>query len=246
MQNKGGVGDGEALSHEAESNTATSEQTTAAPSQTEANTETTQPENAFKVNEGDKETVYTNNYIVLLDNRLMEQYTNVYKKMDVYAKTLNKLKSQIPDVKVYSLMAPTSIEFYAPKKYNSGKSHSQYQGINYIYGELKGITPVDAYPEIAAHTNEYLYFRSDHHWTARGAYYAYRAFAKTAGFTPVDINTSRPANSPRSSARFTGRRRARRLKSIPTMSNISFQKPTPRPLLPTLTRHSAATTRSRS
>ena len=189
LQNKGGVGDGEALSHEAESNTATSEQTTAAPSQTEANTETTQPENAFKVNEGDKETVYTNNYIVLLDNRLMEQYTNVYKKMDVYAETLNKLKSQMPDVKVYSLMAPTSIEFYAPKKYNSGKSHSQYQGINYIYGELKGITPVDTYPEIAAHTNEYLYFRSDHHWTARGAYYAYRAFAKTAGFTPVDINT---------------------------------------------------------
>ena len=111
--------------------------------------------------------------------------------MDVYTATLNKLKAEMPNTKVYSLMAPTSIEFYAPKKYNSGKSHSQYQGINYIYGELKGITPVDAYPEIAAHTNEYLYFRTDHHWTARGAYYAYRAFANTAGFTPAEINSLR-------------------------------------------------------
>ena len=62
--------------------------------------------------------------------------------------------------------------------------------------DMKEIKPwVDkvkaAYPEIAAHTNEYLYFRTDHHWTARGAYYAYRAFANTAGFTPVEINSLR-------------------------------------------------------
>lgn len=191
IKNNGGVGDGEALSHENESNAETTGDQTTAPSDTAKSTETTKPINAAEVDETGKETVYSNQYIILLDNRLMEQYTNVYKKMDVYAATLNKLKAEMPNTKVYSLMAPTSIEFYAPKKYNSGKSHSQYQGINYIYGELKGITPVDAYPEIAAHTNEYLYFRTDHHWTARGAYYAYRAFANTAGFTPVEINSLR-------------------------------------------------------
>ena len=49
------------------------------------------------------------------------------------------------------------------------------------------IRTVDAYSSIAAHTDEYLYFRTDHHWTARGAYYAYRAFAQTAGFTPTPL-----------------------------------------------------------
>ena len=191
IKNNGGIGDGEARSHEDESNAETTGEQTTTPSETAKSTETTQPINAAEVDETGKETVYSNQYIILLDGRLMEQYTNVYKKMDVYVATLNKLKAEMPNTKVYSLMAPTSIEFYAPKKYNSGKSHSQYQGINYIYGELKGITPVDAYPEIAAHTNEYLYFRTDHHWTARGAYYAYRAFANTAGFTPVEINSLR-------------------------------------------------------
>lgn len=156
----------------------------------------------------------------------MEQYTNVYKKMDVYAATLNKLKAEMPNTKVYSLMAPTSIEFYAPKKYNSGKSHSQYQGINYIYGELKGITPVDAYPEIAAHTNEYLYFRTDHHWTARGAYYAYRAFANTAGFTPVEINSLRTGKlSPFLGTLYKATQSTAVEKNRTTL-NISFRRPT--------------------
>ncbi len=186
----GGDGDGEALSHEDESAVETTAQQAAVdPSETARSTEATKPSSTVEEDETEKETVFSSQYIILLNNRLMEQYTNVYKKMDVYAAALNKLKAEMPNAKVYSLMAPTSIEFYAPKKYNSGKSHSQYEGINYIYGELNGITTVDAYSEISAHTDEYLYFRTDHHWTACGAYYAYRAFANTAGFTPVEMNS---------------------------------------------------------
>lgn len=38
------------------------------------------------------------------------------------------------------------------------------------------------------HANEYLYFKSDHHWTHLGAYYAYSEFAKSIGLTPTDLN----------------------------------------------------------
>ncbi len=33
---------------------------------------------------------------------------------------------------------------------------------------------------------EYVYFRTDHHWTARGAYYAYRAAMERLGIPPAD------------------------------------------------------------
>jgi len=46
---------------------------------------------------------------------------------------------------------------------------------------------VDVYSEMYAHRDEYLFFRSDHHWTARGAYYAYRAFAESVGLTPAEL-----------------------------------------------------------
>lgn len=39
-----------------------------------------------------------------------------------------------------------------------------------------------------AHANEYLYYRSDHHWTHRGAYYAYYEFIKSIGLSPVPID----------------------------------------------------------
>ncbi len=47
---------------------------------------------------------------------------------------------------------------------------------------------VDTYSEMYAHRNEYLFFKSDHHWTARGAYYAYRAFAESRGLTPTELD----------------------------------------------------------
>lgn len=47
---------------------------------------------------------------------------------------------------------------------------------------------VDTYSEMFDHRDEYLYFRSDHHWTQRGAYYAYRAFAKSIGLEPTALD----------------------------------------------------------
>lgn len=35
------------------------------------------------------------------------------------------------------------------------------------------------------HRAEYIYFRTDHHWTMLGAFYAYEAWAKERGMTPV-------------------------------------------------------------
>lgn len=47
---------------------------------------------------------------------------------------------------------------------------------------------VDTYDEMYEHRDEYLFFKSDHHWTQRGAYYAYRAFAKSLGLEPTALD----------------------------------------------------------
>ena len=50
---------------------------------------------------------------------------------------------------------------------------------------------MDAYAALAAHTDEDIYARTDHHWLPLGAYYAAEAFAKTAGvnFAPLSSYT---------------------------------------------------------
>ena len=166
----------------------TTEERTTEP-QTNEDGSLVKPKNAVSVSDDVKIKTYSGTSLIEIGNRVMEPYGNAYKNMKNYADALNRLKAEMPDTKAYCLMAPTAIEFYAPSKYNTGVSKSQYEGMCYIYEQLKDITPVNAYAEMAAHTDEYLYFRSDHHWTTLGAYYAYRTFAKVAEFTPVDKNT---------------------------------------------------------
>ena len=47
---------------------------------------------------------------------------------------------------------------------------------------------VDTYTPLYEHRDEYLFFRTDHHWTQRGAYYAYTAFAESLGMTPTPLS----------------------------------------------------------
>ena len=45
---------------------------------------------------------------------------------------------------------------------------------------------IDVTSALREHKEEYLYYRTDHHWTTLGAYYAYEAFCKELGLTPFD------------------------------------------------------------
>lgn len=106
-----------------------------------------------------------------------------------YAEAINQFAAKMPETtKIYSLVAPSHIEFVQNKKYRE-MSGSQEEAIGVINAALSPrVMPVDAKSSLVQHYQDYLYFRSDHHWTARGAYYAYEAFVKTAGFSPVTLD----------------------------------------------------------
>lgn len=104
-----------------------------------------------------------------------------------YAEVLNSYRMAIHnDVRMFSLVSPVKVEFM-DSRYAAVNS-SQLGTINFINELLDdGIIPVDAHSIFSAHSDEYIFFRTDHHWTALGAYYAYLAFAEAAGFEPITI-----------------------------------------------------------
>lgn len=126
--------------------------------------------------------------VAILGNRCMELYGIAPKSLANYGTIISNFAARVPNVSVYVLLAPTSIEFYGPDSYRTG-NRSQKEGIKIAYDALSGsnVKSVDAYSAIVPYAGEYIYFRTDHHWTARGAYHAYTAFAKTAGFTPTKL-----------------------------------------------------------
>lgn len=50
------------------------------------------------------------------------------------------------------------------------------------------VIAVDTVSALQAHNSEYIYFRTDHHWTALGAYYAYAAICEELGMEPAELS----------------------------------------------------------
>ncbi|MBQ7653934.1 MAG: hypothetical protein IJS17_02555, partial [Clostridia bacterium] len=143
-----------------------------------------------KNNYADDKNAQVTGSILVADKRAMEIFSYYDSGLQKYASIVNSIADSIGGrAKVYSLAAPTSIEFYGTKKYRTG-SHSQKEAIEKLYGYMhSNVTTVDAYSKLSGNTKEYLYFRTDHHWTARGAYHAYEAFCSSAGLTPVSLDS---------------------------------------------------------
>ena len=134
--------------------------------------------------------------IIIIDDAAMEHYYGTESNLKAYAEAITRLKNAVPDVNVFAVFCPTAIEFNAPSAYQAGV-RSQLRAMNIAYENLgPGVIPVDTWTPLYYHKTEYLYFRTDHHWTQRGAYYAYTSFAKAAGFTPYDIDSYRTGAIP--------------------------------------------------
>ena len=119
-------------------------------------------------------------------------YGGTYGYCDQYVTDVKAFQSALPEVTVYSMVIPTSVDFYNPEEY-SGYTALQKDKIEYIENELKntGVTNIKVYDTLSKHTSEEIYSRTDHHWMPLGAYYAAQVFCKDAGVKVPDISKYR-------------------------------------------------------
>ena len=107
-----------------------------------------------------------------------------------YVSLINTFAEQVKGkANVYDMIVPLHCEIAMSEqtldKYNASSCDD---AIKYMYSNLSdSVTSVDVTPALKAHNGEYLYFRTDHHWTARGAYYAYVTFCQQKGITPTPL-----------------------------------------------------------
>ncbi len=153
----------------------------------ETEKETKQPEKTTKKKPVDDGTVKGS--ILVSGKRAVEIFTGSSKMSKSYADLVNKTASSMPsNVKFYNMLVPTAAEFYSGDTYSSGV-HSQKKIIKSSYSQMnKNIEKIDVYSRLEKETDKYIYFRTDHHWTARGAYLGYLAFCEVSGNEPVNID----------------------------------------------------------
>lgn len=109
---------------------------------------------------------------------------------DKFAATMNQIYANVKDkVNLYVMICPISAGVMLDQAVldDMGCS-SEKDAIDYIYGKMDpGIHTVSAFDNLKKHNAEYIYFHTDHHWTALGAYYAYQAFCQEKGIKAHNI-----------------------------------------------------------
>lgn len=127
---------------------------------------------------------------VIINSTGYEKFTFDTDSANVYVDSVNYYAENLSDdIKIYCMIVPTSSEFNIPSEYRY-LSGSQKEGIEYSYSNMhEKVIKVDAYSNFEANKNDYLYFKTDHHWTALGAYRAYEAFMNAKGEKSVTIES---------------------------------------------------------
>lgn len=94
------------------------------------------------------------------------------------------------DVPVYMGMIPTAANVWADKLPLHAPTADETGIINTFYNDLSAdVTTIPLREGLSAHSEEDIYYRTDHHWTSLGAYYGYVALVESMGITPLPLST---------------------------------------------------------
>ncbi|MCD3329370.1 DHHW family protein [Clostridium botulinum] len=103
---------------------------------------------------------------------------------------INEFAKNNSKCKINFLLAPNSVKVLEEKLPQYATPEDEEKIISEVKMGLKpkNIKFVDVYEELKNHKNEYIYYKTDHHWTTLGAYYAYEKLGYTLGYKPLPIS----------------------------------------------------------
>ena len=124
-----------------------------------------------------------------VDNRIIQAFKEYDSaEVDKALASIDDFAKRFPDIPMSIMIAPTSQEFYSNKIPSYAGLLSERAFIEDCYGKLENVDTIDAVSYISGHKDEYIYYRTDHHWTSLGAYYAYTSAGKSLGYSAYGLN----------------------------------------------------------
>ena len=129
--------------------------------------------------------------VIQIGDHLFQQQGFSTFQSDRYIKTVNKVAEIYTEqgIRVASALPPQSVGVMVEPEYLEKMNCADQAEIStYILNGLSDqVYTVDTVPLLRAHNDEYIYFRTDHHWTALGAYYVYEALCKELDMEPAPL-----------------------------------------------------------
>lgn len=124
------------------------------------------------------------NYLFNIDSEIDQlQYD---KNINYFNSFLDSISNNHPSIDLYALLVPSKSETLSHKLPSYASTINEEEIVCMIKNSLNDniaiLSLVDFFKE---KRDEYIYYRTDHHWTSKGAFYAYKYFLEEKGMTPL-------------------------------------------------------------
>ena len=150
---------------------------------------TTKPASSNVITTSDKP--YQSGGVYVVGSAGYEMYNYVGSLAEKYQSTVNAVADSLSGVsQVYAMAIPPSSGITLPDELFSdipGSDQAQAEK-DILAGMGQNVKTIPLHDVMMSHRTEYIYFRTDHHWTALGAYYAYVQFCTAKGITPHNLS----------------------------------------------------------
>ena len=118
-----------------------------------------------------------NNVYIADDNFLINKFDKP-QNSDKIIDILNKFQLNNKDINIEMIISPTSTSIYSNLLPNNNINYSEKDAIDYYYDKLN-INTIDIYSILLEQKENYqLFYKTDHHWTTYGAYFAYKKYCE--------------------------------------------------------------------
>lgn len=137
---------------------------------------------------------------------------------NLYIDTVNRMAEGLNgQANVYAMMIPNNsgILLSESKQKEIGGSDQQ-AAIDYYYKSMSSkVKQVPIFDTLYAHKDENIFFATDHHWTALGAYYGYEQFTKVKGIKAHSLDEYEKMSFPNFIGSYYSSTQAKELKENP-------------------------------
>ena len=126
-----------------------------------------------------------NNVILGKDGYLMEDPDEVdYAKVDKNLDAINNFAQNNSGLKINMAIIPNNVTTMTDYLPDNIPVRDQAEDLNYLKNHLDAsVNFIDTTATLKAHQDDYIYYRTDHHWTSLGAYYAFMDMASDLGIS---------------------------------------------------------------
>lgn len=128
------------------------------------------------------------NVFLCKDDSLIEGFKEEsVEETDEKTNTINIFANKYEKLSISLMLVPTASEVYKEKLPDYAPIDNEIKFISEFRSKLnQKIKFIDLYDSLNKHKDEYIFYKTDHHWTSRGAYIAYREMCKQLNINPKE------------------------------------------------------------